>query len=204
MENYKPNSHRSKIEEQKGSGGERKKLDKVISGNAIVKKKSGVHKLTNVFISEDASNVKSYIVSDVLVPAVKKLFFDIIRDGAEMLFYGGTGRSRSDSYRGNYISYNKFSDRRDDRRYDSPRERSGFEYDDIILETKGDAEDVLMQLDALIERYGHCTVADLFDMVGKTGPYTNNKYGWTNLRNAHSVRVREGYLLKMPRALPID
>ena len=42
------------------------------------------------------------------------------------------------------------------------------------------------------------------DLVGVTGNYTDNKYGWTNIRNAEVVRVRDGYRIKLPRALPID
>lgn len=203
IETYKPNSHKSK-EKQKETKGEQKKLEKVVSGNVIVKKKSGLHKLTDVFISEDASSVKSYIVSDVLIPTIQNLFCDIIKDSADIIFGGGTKRSRKDRSGYSYISYDRFSDRRDDRRYSSDTRRSGLDYDDIVLETKGDAEEVLMQLDALIEQYGQATVGDLFDLVGKSGPYTANKYGWTNLRNARSERVREGYLLKLPKACPID
>lgn len=198
--NYKPNSHKSK--ESKQADGEAKKLEKVISGNAIVKKKSGVHKLADVFISEDASSVKSYVWSDVFVPTIKKLFCDIIKDSADIIFGGGTRRDRN-GIRSSYVSYDRFSDRRDDRNYGIARS-SGLDYDNIILETKGDAEEVLMQLDGVIDQYGHATVLDLFDLVGKTAPHTANKYGWTNLRNARSERVRDGYLLKLPRALPID
>ena len=79
MENYKPNSHKSKEEQKKTS--EKKKLDKVISGTAKVKKKSKTGKFADMFISEDARNVKSYIVSDVLIPAAKKLISDIVKDG---------------------------------------------------------------------------------------------------------------------------
>ena len=59
-------------------------------------------------------------------------------------------------------------------------------------------------MDELIETYGSATVADLYDLVGITCNYTDNKYGWTNLRNAEPIRVRDGYMLKMPKALPID
>ena len=49
------------------------------------------------------------------------------------------------------------------------------------------------------------TVADLYDLVGLNHNFTDNKYGWTNLRNAQPVRDRDGYyILKLPRAVPID
>ena len=76
-EEYLPNSHRYK-EGQKESLPEKKRVEKVIHGKVKVRPKSGLHKLTDVFISEDAANVKSYIVMDVLVPAVKKAISDMI------------------------------------------------------------------------------------------------------------------------------
>ena len=51
---------------------------------------------------------------------------------------------------------------------------------------------------------GVVTVADLYDLADLTQPYTANRYGWTNLRNATTQRVRDGYILKLPRPMPID
>ena len=47
-------------------------------------------------------------------------------------------------------------------------------------------------------------IADLYDLVGMDSNYTDNRYGWTNLRSAQVVRVRDGYLLKLPKALPLN
>lgn len=205
MENYKPNSHKSK--EKNETGIERKKLEKIVDGTAKLKKKSTTRKFADAFISEDVSNVKSYIFSDVLIPAAKKLVSDIVKDGIEMILYGGTGNRdrRSSTFRGDYVSYDKYSRRGDERRYrDERSNRAGYSYDEIVLETKGDAEAVLDRLSELIDTYGQATVLDLYDIVGITGRYTDDKYGWMSIRNADSVRVRDGYLLRLPKALPID
>ena len=184
---------------------EKKKVEKVISGTAKVKKKGATRKFADVFISEDANSVKSYLFSDVFVPALKKLLSDIVKDGVEMLLYGSTGGrgNRTDRFRGDYVSYTKYSDRRDDRRYSDNRS-SVYSYNDITLNNRGEAEEVLLRMDELIEMYGVVTVADLYDLVGVTGTYLDNKYGWMNIRNAEVVRVRDGYLLKFPKATPID
>lgn len=200
MDDYKPNSHKSK-EEQNAALAERKKLDKIVSGNVKIKKKSDVHKFTDIFISEDAANVKNYILMDVLVPAVKKAISDIITNGIDMILYGGNGRkpgSRVDK-----VSYRDYSSAssRDDR---PARTRSGYSYDDVILDTRGEAEEVLTRMDELIETYGVVSVADLYDLVGITCNYTDNKYGWTNIRNAEPIRVRKGYMLNLPKAIPIE
>ena len=194
-------------ENRAGTNSEKKKVEKVINGTAHIKQKSTPRKFADVFISEDASNVKSYIFADVFVPALKKLVSDIVKDGIEMILYGGTGRrsDKSDRFRGDYVSYNKYSDRRDDRRYSSEnRTRSGYSYGEVVLDSRGEAEDVLTRMDELIETYGVVSVADLYDLIGVSGNYTDNKYGWMNIRNAEVVRVRDGYLLKLPKAAPID
>ena len=45
----------------------------------------------------------------------------------------------------------------------------------------------------------------MYDLSGLTPPYTANSYGWTSIRTAEPVRVRDGgYVLKLPKASPID
>ena len=61
-------------------------------------------------------------------------------------------------------------------------------------------------MEDLLDQYKLVSVADLYDLVGISGDYTDNKYGWTNLRNARVERLRyeDGYILKLPKALPLD
>ena len=202
---YKPNSHRFKEEQKNAPTEERRRVEKVVSGTVKTKKKSEISKFADVFISEDIHNVKSYILMDVLVPAAKKAIRDIVTDGIEMILYGSTGRSgkSSGASKVSYKSYYDRDRRDDDRRSDNSRTRTGYSYDDIVLESRGEAEEVLTRMDELIETYGTVSVADLYDLVGKTCNYTDNKYGWTNIRNAEPIRVRDGYLLKLPKALPL-
>lgn len=203
MSDYKPNSHVYK-EEQKKALEERKKVEKVVSGPVKLKKKSGITKLTNNIIAEDAKNVKTYILTDVLLPGIKKAIFDIVTGGIEMLIYGTTGKHKGGSL-GSKVSYRNYYDR--DRRYDrsdDSRGRDCFDYDDFEFTNRGEAEAVKEQLLDLIREYGFTTVADLYDMVGKTAPYTSNRYGWTNLRNAEVKRVRDGYIIVLPKPSPID
>jgi hypothetical protein len=198
--NFKPNSHKSK-EEQKLP---EKRVEKVITGNVKVKKKNDIRKLADVFISEDVTNVKSYVLTDVIVPAIKKAIVDVVSDGVHMLFYGGARRNKDS--RVDKISYVDYSKRNnyDDRRASTNDLRTSYSSDQFTFETRGEAEEVLAQMDGIVEKYGMVRVLDLYDMVGKTCDHTANKYGWTSTRNATVERVRDGYVIKMPRALPID
>lgn len=75
--------------------------------------------------------------------------------------------------------------------------------DDIILWSKVEAEDVINRMEKIIETYGFVRVADLYDLVGITCNYIDNNYGWTNIRGAEPVRVRDGYVLTLPKAVPL-
>ena len=204
---YAPNSHKSKEEKAITEVPERKKLEKVVTGKVKTKKRNEISKLGEIFIAEDARNVKSYILMEVLVPAVKKAISDIVTNGIDMLLFGEGGRTRKTSS-ASTVSYRNYYDQKDVTRRDYSsarvRTRTGYSYDDIILETRGEAEEVLARMDELIETYGIVSVADMYDLVGKTCNYTDNKYGWTNILNAEPIHVRDGYMLKMPKAGPIN
>lgn len=202
MEEFKPNSYKAREEQKTSTRTEKKKVEKVVKGNVKTKKKSEIRKFTDIFISEDANNVKNYVLMDVLVPAIKKAIKDIVTDGIEMILYGEARHDRKSG--SGYVSYRQYSDRDRDRRDDRyESRRSGYGHDDIILESRGEAEDVLTRMDEIIDTYGEVTVADMYDLIGKSCNYTDNKYGWKNIRNAEPVRVRDGWLLKLPKATPL-
>lgn len=202
MEEYKSNSHKSK-EEQKSPPTERQKLDKIVNGTVKVKKKSELTKFAEIFLPEDISNIKNYILMDVLVPAIKNTIEDIITNGTRMLLRGEIG-VRKGSSTASSISYNRYYDQKRYGESNSVQTRTGYSYNEIILETRGEAEEILTRMDELIDTYGLVRVADLYDLVGVSGNYTDNKYGWTNIRNAKIVRVRDGYMIELPKALPIN
>lgn len=200
MDDYKSNSHRSREEIPE------KRVEKIVTGPVKARKKGEVQRFADVFISEDVKNVKSYILMDVLVPSIKKAISDIFHNGIDMILYGESGapRSTSAASRVSYQSMYNQSSIRDDRTRASVL-RTGYDYDDVILNSRGEAEDVLSRMDELIAAYGLVSVADLYDLVGITRNYTDNKYGWTNIRNAEIVRLRDGgYMIKMPKALPLN
>lgn len=205
MENYKPNSNRFKEEQRAKANEVEKRVDKpVVTGKVMTKKPSKLSKFAGEFISEDAKNVKSYVFGEVLIPAIKKAVSDIVTDGIHMILYGESSRGRRSS--ASKISYRDYYDR-DTRpmRNDRAAMNTGFSYDDIILNDRGEAEDVLDRMYELLNTYQIVRVADLYDLVGiTTNNYMVNSYGWNSLRTAEVVRVRDGYMIKLPRAIPIE
>lgn len=201
-DNSKTNRNKQMEETANKAPVNEKRAEKVVHGK-VKTKKNEMRKLTNVFISEDASNVKNYIIMDVIVPAVKKALYDLVVGALDITLYGGRGSGKRPSAdKVSYRDYNSIS-KSGDRLYGGSRTTSGYSYDDIVVETRGEAEAVLSRMDEIMEEYEIVRVADLYDLVGITGDYTDNKYGWTNIRNASIVRVRDGYKINMPRAIPI-
>jgi hypothetical protein len=76
--------------------------------------------------------------------------------------------------------------------------------DDILLGSRIEADDVINRMYALVERFGRVTIADLFDLVGVTGQYTDENFGWIELTGARPHRVGQGYRLDLPRPTQLD
>lgn len=205
------NSLTKKPEDNKGEQKERQHLQKRISGEVKVREKNPLKKIAGVVFEEDLKNVKTYVLRDVVIPLIKDAIADSFIGALEMLLYGSSsGRRRrnaigQDKDKPSYTAYNRYSDGTST--YRGHRRSSGtgeaYDYSEIIMADKGDAEAVLDDLRNAIVEYKVATVADLYDLVGKTGEFTDNKYGWTNLEDAYVRRVREGYLLELPKARPI-
>lgn len=200
---FPANSHKKREERE-----DHRKVEKVIKGRVVQKKKSLGKRFLETFIGDDVNSVTGYILHDVLIPAAKATLSDMVQGGIEMLLFGERkgNRTRRDQGR-SYVSYNNYSsqnNRREDRREYGQRSRARHNFDDIILSTRGEAEEVLSHLVDLTMDYGEASVADLYDLVGITEEFTDRKYGWTNLGSASVSRVREGYLLNLPKPIPLN
>lgn len=207
-ENYTPNSHKYKAEQAAIAEKGEKKIEKVVSGNVKTHKKGSVRKLTDIFMAEDVQNVKDHIIHDIAIPMIKDAIYGVVQDSFSMMLFGETTRKRGGSI-GTRVSYRDYYDdrKRGGSRDEGYRRNRGFDVDDIVLETRADAEAVMDALFATAEEYGIATVGDLYDMVEKTAPYTANRYGWTKAsleRSKAPSRERDGYVLNLPKPRAID
>jgi hypothetical protein len=84
------------------------------------------------------------------------------------------------------------------------RGRSFHQFDEIVLETRQEAEDVLDSLFELVDRFGSASVSDLYELVGVKATHTDEKWGWEDLRGTTPSRVRGGYLLDLPDPEPLN
>lgn len=197
---YPSNSNTSKDEEVE------KKVTQVTTGKVTKQKKSFRKKVSESILSDDTDkeSVTNYILYDVLIPATKSMLSDMVSGGVEMFLFGSTKSSKMTRSRGvSKVAYNKpyrtSYDREPQRRDISYTNKARHNFDEILIDSRGEAEEVLSHLVELVDQYGVATVADLYDLVGVTSDHVDNKYGWTNLSRASVTRVRGGYLINLPR-----
>ena len=194
-------------------------LEKVITGEASRRKKPLSKRLSENFVNGDAKSVWNFIAYDLLIPAAKDMLADAVSQGFERMLFGessGRGVRPGRAGRTNgYTSYNRMSGPstryggmqpvvNDPRPTLSRQARSTHNFDEIVLETRADAEEVIDRLFANVAQYESTTVGDLYDLVGLSGNFADEKWGWNDLSTASVSRVRHGWLLNLPRPVPLD
>lgn len=200
---YKSNSHKSKELQEKTD----KDIHRIVKGQVKQKKKTGLQKVIGSVISDDSENIKSSVLNDIIIPVIKEAISNIFENGSGLvntLLFGESRKSKKRAGGVSNISYRSY--------YESENEpiraRNSYSFDSIVIDNRGEAEEVLDTMNEIISRYGSVTVADFYELVGVTGKYTDNKFGWTNLLNASIVRVRDdggyGYIIKLPKAYPLN
>lgn len=213
MEEFPSNTRKAKITTGEP---EPKKIEKVTTGEVVTRKVPLGKRLVGTFFGGDAKGVVGHIMAEVLLPAAKDAVADAFSQGIERLLFG---EARSTSRRtgqrpggtNGYVSYNRYSSstsptagRREESRSVSRRARGAHDFDEIILATRIEAEEVIDRLFDLVARYEQATVSDLYELVGVSGNFTDEKWGWTDVRGAGVTRIRNGYLLDLPRPVQLD
>lgn len=201
--NYGANSQKSRAPEPVE---EPRVVGPVIKGEAIERKEPLRKKFLQAYAGDSAQSVGQYLLMDVIVPGTKNIISDLVTQGINRLLYGASRPVQGSNSVIGSRSYSKFFNggaaQNQSQQNNSPvihQAQAAHQFGEIILKSRSDAELVIDELRALIEAYGNAKVANLYSLVGITGDFTNQSYGWTNLSRAGVIQIREGYLLDLPK-----
>lgn len=199
---YSSNSSKSKTP---ASGGSVDKPDFTQLVSAKKVKPSLSAKFRKTFTGDDAGSVGQYLLFDVIIPRTKELIFDLLTQGAQRTLWGPErAQTRGSVLTGNRTNYSGISSTRasapSPSREMSRTGRANHNLDEILIETRNEAELIIDTLRETIDMYEVVTLADLYNMVGVSTEHTDTKFGWTSLDEATIRPVRGGYLLVLPRA----
>lgn len=207
MEEFPPNSKRTRQEP--------KKVERVTSADAVRRKKPLGRQFRETFFGGDARTASQYVFLNVLIPSAKEMIVEVGQSMIERIVYGEhrTARRRGGPPSGamGHVNYRGISSgsRPDDRppmpRSVSRQSRARHNFDEIVLSSRPDAEEVLDRMFDLLSQYEQASVADLYELVGLEVTHTDHKWGWTDLHGAHVERLRSGgYLLDLPDPEPLS
>lgn len=210
MDEYKPNSHKYREEQAKKAVLPEKKPKKVVTGEVVTVKKSGLQKFAESLIADGIDNIQDFIVKEVVIPKAKEMvcgIADNVADGfkncVHKLVYGDDSPNHSGNNRVQYGSC--YGDNH--RRVQTVSYKEvDFKYEDFIFRTRGDAEATLSELRDNIAQFKMTSVADFYSCVDRDDVTRDidNNYVWTDLRNAKVQMTRGGYILKMPKPVYLD
>lgn len=184
---YPGNSDRSK---------EKKDITPV--AKARVKRESTARKVVGEIIREDARSVGETVLWDVVIPTVKNLISDTVTRGIESMLYGGDSRPRSRNSYSDYSGYSRPKGNRDrptERRDRRSARHAEPERNEIIFDSRSDANDVIDRMSDLIDQYGQASLADLNALIGASSNFIDDNWGWTDMGSFDVRQVRDGFML---------
>lgn len=195
---------------QKAPETPKKKVEKVIAGDILQRKKSLGARFADTFFGGSLKIAWNYILLSVLVPTLQNLFIDTVKGGVESLVYGEKGvsnRNRNQDPNRPVVQYGGyFVNPKPNATPQQPQRSGAFIYDNLVFtgggdlgQAKRDAENVRAGLLDILTQYPTASLADLNNLLGKTGEFTDVNWGWENLSSSSVTRVREGFLLNLPR-----
>lgn len=191
---------------------EPRKIERVTTDEVTARRKSVGKRLKDALIGGDSKSVMQYVIVEVLIPQAKDTISEMVTQGLERLIYGdgrpGSRRSPNRTYGSSYTNYNRYS--RERSVGSSIREeRPGLsarrtDDDEWIFRSRADAQAVLEQMYETLEEYKLVSMADLKAMCEKPSTHIDQKWGWENLQGSEIRITRGGYLLILPKTIPLD
>ena len=213
MEDYPSNSKKVLGAKEPGTANEKKKIERVTTSEVIQKPKGLGRRMKDLFIGADVRSVSTYVVGDVLLPALKNMIVDATSRGVERIFWGDRlPRRYSPPSSGTRVTYNAPVQRSYNPQA-SPSamlpgqppayNRGRRDSNEIIFATRSDADAAIESFSIILEKYEAVSVSDLHDMVGLPASHTDQKWGWTSAAGVSIHQTRDGYVLDLPPAEPI-
>lgn len=185
-----------------------------------LKKKTMLENFMDVFFEGTLKEAAYYMWHDLAIPNIKKGLIS----GIEIIFFGGSSGRNYDPRKGNpntpygsyFVSsssvntpyYQKTGGQKRGSMYEMEEIKKNYDPRRIVVDDRGLAESVLVELRKDLDIYKQVSVQRLFELVGLESDWTSTSYGWSvNGGGLDSARVRpcpDGYRFELPDPYPID
>lgn len=209
------NSHKAKESQEATLKTEPQKVQRITTSEPVTRKPPLGRRFKQLFLGGESQGVLNWLAMDVLIPGAKDLTYDLVMQGLQRRMFGDniSGRARPGMRSGGHTPYQRYSVQNNQYRPEprepqardiSRRGRATHDFNEIVLDKRIEAEEVIDTLFSILEKYGSVNVTALYDLVGIPSNFTDNKWGWVDLRGAKVIPISNGYLLDLPRPSPLD
>lgn len=209
MEQFPPNSRKA------GAAHEPKKVERVTSAKVERRRRPLGKQFKETFIGGNAKTAFEYMITGVIIPAVQDMMIDAFQGGFERLVRGEGHRLRRGAAppsaygRVNYGQpYQQQSQTMPQQQTTgiSRQSKARHDFGELVIQSRGEAEEVLERLFDILNKYETVTVADLYELTGIAPTHTDHKWGWTDLSGSQLDRLRGGggYRLDLPAPEPLS
>lgn len=211
LEGLEPNSDKYRREK---AAEQTREIRKVETKGAKLKKRGLGARLIDTFIKEKPEEVRKYVIKEVVVPAIMDTIYDSIMSALGMTFWQKADRRRSGggsslgSKFTNYSAISTPSIRKERTPAYGGSKGSLKSFDNLVFDSKGEAEDVRDSMIEALDRYGYLTVLEFYDIAQVTvDNFTDNNWGWKR-DSIGQMKIlgdsANGYYINLPRCEPLD
>lgn len=209
MEQYPSNTlkERNKQAQKK----EKPDLKCVVSGKTKPVPQSFWSKVFVGIKPASGQTMKGFIFDEIVTPLIQRAVVEGVTGAINYLVKGDAyaDRKNNNSFGKSYINYNGISSGKsngNDSQYVYSGKNSGMEIENVWFESRVDAQRVLDEMQNVIANYDILTVNGFYDIIGRTNIIdpSNEKFGWSDLRNAYITASRGGWVIHLPHPMPID
>lgn len=192
-------------------GKDAKSEKKVVAhGRKVVRKKSIRERISD-WLFVDADDYEDFVYEDIIRPAVLDVIGDIthnvvntVRDTIDTILFGSARGARRRYEYDRYYRTSYDDDRRprdhdrrksrdDDRRYSRRSDEVA-----AIVETRGEAVDLVHEMQERVHDYKVASVLNFYDMADMPTKSSDDNYGWDlgHPFEATITRTRDGYIVE--------
>lgn len=209
MEQYPSNTlkERNKQAQKK----EKPDLKCVVSGKSKPVPQSLWSKVFVGIKPASGQTMKGFIFDEIVTPLIQRAVVEGVTGAINYLVKGDAyaDRKNNNSFGKSYINYNGISSGKSNAngsQYVYSGKNSGMEIENVWFESRVDAQRVLDEMQSVIAGYDILTVNGFYDIIGRTNIIdpSNEKFGWSDLRNAYITASRGGWVIHLPHPMPID
>lgn len=158
--------------------------------DTMVRQKSHLDKLAEVFLPEDLDSIGNRIIQNVMIPSILKTAGDILVRSIDMIFgtnYSGVNNSQPQQT-GNPSNWTTYQQRNTAAAAQPmgttqiiPLRSGVYDYSDVRFKSVQDAQTVLNNMRAVLQNSGTVSVGMYLQFANASTLPEDFNYGWTNL-----------------------